>query len=401
MKRTARRLCLFIALTFCLQIILLCGLCGCKSHGSFYFLKTQTNTVWECEEGDVSLYVTEDGIFVTITKNGERTDLYLEDEDLHDYYAYVTDATSFYPTLTDDLPFDYASGEQWELMRTHSQNHFTMVTGEENGGKYITPGRVLSFYRNDDHAPLFDYSGREWIRFGERPVDLYHTKWYDASGQTLQVGHTPLIVAQNKTDETEKYLVKYVENGYFLYPLSSEELIGTNAFEKTCLGYWKWFDKSEVAGAEGLKCLDTSGIFERVTEVYDEKSTVNLRIAANMKTEGWLAGTLLLYPNTEWESYATYAYTIEVGDPAAMTGTMTINGESVAATWVMEDYYHSDIVRVYRAADYESETFSAEDSLLCRMKVRCTDEGQDTFVATVVGEGVFPEGTCFTYHIEQ
>ena len=84
-----------------------------------------------------------------------------------------------------------------------------------------------------------------------------------------------------------------------------------------------------------------------------------------------------------------------------MTGTMTIDGESVAVTWVMEDYYHSDIVRVYRTADYESETFSDENNLLYRMKVRCTDEGQDTFVATVVGEGVFPDGTCFTYHIEQ
>ena len=91
--------------------------------------------------------------------------------------------------------------------------------------------------------------------------------------------------------------------------------------------------------------------------------------------------------------------TLKVGDPATMTGTMTIDGEVVDVTWVMEDYYHSDIVRVYRTADYESEDFSAEDDLLCRMKVRCTDERHTVFVATVVGDGVFSDGTSWTYRL--
>ena len=46
-----------------------------------------------------------------------------------------------------------------------------------------------------------------------------------------------------------------------------------------------------------------------------------------------------------------------------------------------------------------NEDFSAEDDLLCRMKVRCTDDAHTVFVATVVGDGVFSDGTSWTYRL--
>jgi len=396
MKRSKRFLLYCFLSAFCLHLIL--PLCGCAWIDPYGFIKE--GTTWVSEEGDISFTCINSctALGTVVMTDGTKNDFYMvhgprsatwELADINTYYARPTDASVMFTFFYDE----------WVLKRTGNDWFSAEARQGSDGIRYTEVGRIITF-RRDDSAPPFDMGGREWLAFGERPVDLFDTVWRESSGNTLRIGHAPLVFG---SDGTNEYLVRIRETKpysneeiYYLYPVASAALIGTDEFEATCLGYWKRYSTQTVDAVGDLQCLgvvNSNMERARTSLFYDASKLINLSIGNSLTELG-------KYPGMKMQARETM-YCLSVGDPATMTGTMMIDGESVAVTWVMEDYYHSDIVRVYRTADYESEGFSSEDDLLCRMKVRCTDERQDTFVTTVVEEGVFPEGICFTYHMEQ
>lgn len=388
MKRGKRYFLCFMTTILCiLPLLSFFGCIGaCRIVDYYGFI--DSNTTWVSEEGDVFFSHVDNAFLGTVIKDGDRKDFLMVQAQKSSLF-YLSDIDCYYRGQTDPFNTDRSTYECWTL-KSHTKTKFSVVvSATENGSKFTEDGRVITFYRDDD-APSFDFGGREWIEFGERPVDLFDTAWREATGAgDLQIGHAPLFFG---SDNTGDYLMRIDGNMYFLYPVTSVALIGTDEFEATCLGYWQKKKDQPINGGEGLECL---GIlyedFRRTVPVYDENELINLKI-------GYYFSDWKNYPGMVMETSTGYRLT--VGDPATMTGTMTIDGEVVDVTWVMEDYYHSDIVRVYRTADYESEDFSAEDDLLCRMKVRCTDDAHTVFVATVVGDGVFPDGTSWTYRKE-
>ena len=376
----------FCIMAFCLLSAL--PLCGCIPYDPYGFM--DDGTTWISEEGDISFTCISFGQALgTVIIDGVKTDFYME-RGLRSTSWNLTSVNTYYAYPSDNCVMLVRQYERWIIESATSKNRFSVVVKSgTNGTKYTEDGRVITFYRDDD-APGFDLGGREWIEFGERPVDLFDTAWRETTGAgDLQIGPAPLFFG---SDNTGDYLVRFDQNMYFLYPVTSATLIGTDEFEETCLGYWKKYETQPIEDTKGLECLGVlDAYFERKTLVYDENELINLKINASF--DAWKN-----YPGRVMET--STGYTLTVGDPATMTGTMTIDGEVVNVTWVMEDYYHSDIVRVYRTADYESEDFSAEDDLLCRMKVRCTDARHTAYVATVVGDGVFSDGTSWTYRKE-
>jgi len=317
------------------------------------------------------------------------------------------DAASVYQRMA-NTKYGLPADNEWKRLLDLSVTSFpsktvhtySVVTSDGFGYR---PDDRITFRRNEQAQPQY-VPPYDWMKKNDRPVDLYDSILKtDAGDCVLQIGRAPLLFGSEivNGERLDFFLIETTENGVSLlraYPMSAIALIGTDELAAATIGFWTW--KKPAMPADELLHGFMDEFTHLKTVLFDPDADINVFADSDTPYPYGKSGyRFYKLPCTEWEN-SDRTRTLRVGDPATMTGTMTINGESVAVTWVMENYYHSDIVRVYRTVDYESEGFSSEDDLLCRMKVRCTDERQDTFVATVVGEGVFPDGTCFTYHME-